>query len=65
MTHCVTGCYNHLDEYEADGCRLRSLYPRMLWDMLLENVGLLRTGEQQNPGSQFLEDNYLSFCFLE
>lgn len=45
---CVTGWYNNLDKCEADGCKLRSLYPRMIWDLILENAGLLCMRGQAN-----------------
>ncbi len=58
---CVTGWCNNLDECEADGCRLSSLYPRMIWDMILENVGLLCMRGQSNSGSQQL---FILFFFV-
>lgn len=50
---CVTGWYDYLDEREADGCRARCLYPRMIWDMILENVGLQCIRGQHDSGSQW------------
>ncbi len=55
---CVTGWYNRLDECEADGCRLKCLHPRVIWDTILENVHK-RTIKSLVP---FLfKNNYLSF----